>query len=389
MTTEPGPRTVAAPGRLEALTGLRIVAAALVFLSHAPRPLWVDGAVGSFMASGYIGVTVFFVLSGFVIAWNYTDRLATPSGSELWSYAVARIARIYPLYLFALLVAAAPSILAGTVPERSWVHVLALQAWSSDLPLVYSLNSPGWSIGVELFLYMLFPGIILVLAPLRTRPERIAVVAVGAVVALAAITWWFWVTGRGALPDTDPSSAHRWLYRMPAMRVFDFVLGICAAMLARSVSVRSWLAAVVQIASLGVIVVLMTRPAMAHSVWSWDLAYMVPSGLLIWSLAVGPASPVTRVLGSKPVVRAGEASFAFYLLHMPLLSRLSAGEPTDGVEYVLVTALLFVLVLMMATGAHLIVERPAQRWLRARLSPREAGRSERRPARSLAQDASP
>src|ERR1700730_18186865 len=86
---------------LDALTGVRFFAAFAVFMFHygasfseqigVPKPLT------TFLHNGYYGVSMFFVLSGFIMTYTYIGRLSTKI--ELYDFAVARIARIYPVYL--------------------------------------------------------------------------------------------------------------------------------------------------------------------------------------------------------------------------------------------------------------------------------------------------
>lgn len=367
MTT-PAPHR--APARIDALTGLRIIAATAVFCSHVGAPTFAPGRLQTLMAAGYNGVTLFFVLSGFVLAWNYTDRLARPTGRALWSFAVARLARIYPLYLFALVFAAAP-ILVSVIPSDFGLHVLALQTWHPSMLVANSYNGPGWSIGVEFFLYACFPLVVLAFRPVMDR--RAALLAIGAVAVVVAggLAWWFVATGRAAtIPMTDGGSAHRWLYRSPLTRLGDFVLGITAAWLIRTGGPSPRLGAAAQILGTGSIVVLMSDPRLLWSTWSWDVAYMVPVFLLLWGLAAAPRTWFARVLGSRPMVAAGEASFAFYLLHVPLLGLLHIEGPDTWASWAFTTGLLYVMILLVAVGAHVAIERPAQRFIRRVLDPR-------------------
>lgn len=360
--------------RVDALTGIRIVAAVLVFLSHLHPPDPLNDYAATFMAAGYNGVTLFFTLSGFVIAWNYVDRLARPSGRALWSYTVARLARIYPLYLFALLFASILAYVTRTLPEGAWLHVFALQAWSPDVTLALALNGPGWSIGVEFFLYACFPLLIIAIAPLRDRRAALLWLAAAAVVAVGIAAWWFTATGRGALPFDDPQSAHRWLYRTPATRLGDFVVGICAALLARNWRIRAGVATVVQIVSVTAFVVMMAWPAMLHSAWSWDFAYLLPSALLIWSLAASDRAPLGRLLATRPMVLAGEASFAFYLLHSPLLGSIYVDPGASLFGFLVSATVTFAMILCAAIGAHVAIERPARRMLSTLLDRRRPTR---------------
>jgi peptidoglycan/LPS O-acetylase OafA/YrhL len=353
--------------RINALTGLRILAAVAVFLSHALAPAFAPVRLNAFMAAGYNGVTVFFMLSGFVLAWNYSDRLRRPSGRALWSFFIARIARIYPLYLFALAWGALPVLLSGQIPTSFWLHVLAVQPWSSDVTVAFGYNAPGWSIGVEFFLYVCFPLLVVALRALRNRPRALVAVAIFAVGASFALAWWFQITGRAALGPVDPGSAHRWLYRTPVTRLADFTVGIVAAMLIRHGRPHHpWIGTVAQAVGGLSIVALMSEPRLYASVWSWDAAYQLPTFLLLWGLAANGGSVLARGLASRPLVIAGEASFAFYLLHKPLLYVLRpVGYDDSWFDWTLTTGLVFSIILFVAIGAHLALELPAQRWIRA------------------------
>ena len=202
MTRAPGDK------HIDALTGVRMLAAAGVFLSHTPSPEYLPSTLRTFMTAGYNGVTLFFVLSGFVLAWNYVDRMATLSAQAMWSFFVARFARVYPLYLLALVIAISPLLVGGQPLPGLLRHVLAIQTWSPDVTMAFGYNAPGWSIGVEFFLYACFPLVIVVLARLRRSPRALMAVAALCVVAMLALALWFELTGRGDIP-TDGCTERR------------------------------------------------------------------------------------------------------------------------------------------------------------------------------------
>src|SRR6476619_1734500 len=83
---------------ISALTGLRFIAAFMVFICHSPKPDWLlKNSQVNFTTLGYSGVALFFILSGFVITLNYYDWFAGGNAlSKLKPYFIARFARIYP-----------------------------------------------------------------------------------------------------------------------------------------------------------------------------------------------------------------------------------------------------------------------------------------------------
>lgn len=372
-------RTTAGRPRIEPLTGLRWCAALAVFLSHNIPRGGTPHVISTFFSSGYMGVTVFFVLSGFVLTVTYGNALADASPAKTWNYAVARTARVMPLYLLVLLFVVAGGINASPL-SKVWWHFLAIQAWSGDVRLAYSWNGPGWSVGVEFFLYAMFPMLIL-LTRFLTSTRRVVVLAILVVAAMTAFVILFHHTGYDGLPPSNPASAHRWIYRSPLLRLGDFTLGICGAMVYARERHRKNLvkAAPFVAAAMSVLIVafMMTAPLSSTS-FAYDLAYAAPGAVLILGLALSPDRGIARLLGSVTLVALGELSYGFYLLHEPIGTmviggRLSNGFTPVGVGFFVVGLLILV---VLSWALHVSFERPARVFLRKRLSISPARRSE-------------
>jgi peptidoglycan/LPS O-acetylase OafA/YrhL len=363
------------PPRIDALTGLRILAAIIVVLSHLKAPANAPVAMATFFAAGYAGVTVFFILSGFVLCHNYFDSFADGfTLRTLCSFAVARVARVYPLYLLILLWCAAPAIAAGDPMPYFLRNVLAIQTWSPDLGAVIAYNGPGWSIGVEFFLYASFPLLVFALRPFSRNLLGVVGAMVAVELLVAGASLWFVRTGRGALPWADPHSAHRWLYRGPLFRLGDFCLGMLTSHLVRRLAGRPaarliGLPALVMGATS--ILVLMSWPGQLFSAPSWDASYTLPTVMLIVGLALTPRGLATRALASAPFVLLGEASYALYLCHGKMLP-LAIVAPL-GAPWVLAIAMNLLVPTATAVGFHVLVERPTRRWLRTLISPARSG----------------
>ena len=358
--------------RLPALTGLRIFAALAVYFSHVGAPHDSPQLLATFMASGYSGVTIFFVLSGFVLAINYFDRLRRPSPGGIYDYFVARFARVYPLYVLILLYFVVRQHALGESVDGWWRNALALQAWSPSLAHAYSFDPPSWSIGVEFFLYACFPLLIPLVARLRGA-RQVLIAAAGVALAMLALAALFVITGHADLPRTDPASAHRWLYRTPLTRLGDFALGILAARLFVETAGRGILLRIgppLVWGSIAAIVALMAWPAFFESAWSLDVGYALPAAALIFGLAVAPAGRPARALAIPAVVLLGEASYAFYLVHSPGIGFFAAGRWTEAMSATAVAyeALALGGIVALAVGLHVTVERPARTFFKRVLS---------------------
>jgi peptidoglycan/LPS O-acetylase OafA/YrhL len=345
------------------LTGLRFVAAMVVVLHHYPVP-GVGGTLQTMLQSGYFGVTLFFVLSGFVLAINYLDAFTRSPIGALGAFAVARFARIYPVYLLILLYVWLRAGASGPIVS----HALLMQAWSADASHAFALNGPGWSLSVEAFLYACFPLLILLLqrAGIFSSGRRLAAAFIIVSVVMVAIAIYFDVSGRNVA--VGPHSAHRWLYRSPVFRLGDFLLGILAAGFWLRFSMRTpsrrRLGSALAILAIAAMLAFMAMPGNIDSTYSWDVLYAFPGVLLIVGLALSPASGVGRALGSPIVVLLGESSYCLYLLQVPAGVLRIADAPLTLGGQIALHGLFIGLLVALSIGVHMAVERPLQRSIR-------------------------
>ncbi|NOK14937.1 acyltransferase family protein, partial [Corallococcus exercitus] len=152
---------------LPALTGLRFFAALHVVAFHVTPREGRPGWLGALLDNGPASVTLFFILSGFVLAQAYLGS-ASPGPVSRRAFWVARLARIYPVYLLGLVLEAPPFFLAVLRQENGWTlpalqRLLGVGAAVTSLtqawipPAACAWNCPGWSLSAEAFFYLLFP----------------------------------------------------------------------------------------------------------------------------------------------------------------------------------------------------------------------------------------
>ena len=357
-------------GELRALTGLRAVAALAVVLSHTGVPRSAPEPVVRLVTWGHVGVPLFFMLSGFVLAYNYADLTARDRRRTVLFY-VARVARVMPLYwvMIAYCVAFYYAIGHEQEPGALLKSVFAVQTWGADLKDAQShYNGPGWSIGVELFFYALFPFVAPLVARFahRFRIRGIAVlVAAGAAVSLGL--WaWFVVTGRTEIAAADGQSAHRWIYRNPLPHLVEFVVGLALAHAlpyARRWPVRTHHliqgAVVAYTLGLGMFHV---AGSGAWSAGSFGPFFVLPFAAGMLSLAA-ERGWLARALSVRLMVTLGTASYALYLTHRWLVWQLPTGElirTGDGARPYVALVVTIAVLLLVAEGAHRYVENPAR-----------------------------
>lgn len=160
---------------LHQLTGIRGLAAFIVVFYHIESYLapYVNHITLTVIKHGYLAVDFFFILSGFVIAFNYFEKLSLPSKKIIYQFYIKRIARIYPLHLLVLLTYLSIPIaylmtgkdLGETnkfSQESFLLSLFLMQAWGWVESLTW--NIPSWSISTEMMAYLLFPLMVFILS---------------------------------------------------------------------------------------------------------------------------------------------------------------------------------------------------------------------------------
>lgn len=290
---------------LPALTGIRIFAAMYVVLLHtgsgylgrhgAPR------AMVEFLSKGYFAVSLFFVLSGFILAYTYEG--AMNGGRQARDFWVARFARVYPVYLLALALAFPFSW--DVTPRQRFAVLAMIQSWMPWSPyLARAWNFPAWSLSVEAFFYLCFP--ILLPALNRLTVARLRALAVALLALIAA--------GNLAQPIENWPRASWVVARyvpLPLLRLPEFAVGMALGLL--FLRAPKW-------KNSGIVSVAMAALAVAWlclPVGRWGSAVVAPFAALIVSLAY-PGGPLARLLSTRVLILLGGASYAVYLLQLPV-----------------------------------------------------------------------
>ncbi len=344
---------------LPALTGIRGIAAWLVVLFHvrlamlATLPSEAIHALGR----GYLAVDLFFMLSGFVLYLNYSDRLRAEGLAAVPAFLGRRIARIWPLHaviLCAAIAFALVRIATGRGDSAHYpfaelpLHILLMQNWGFTAQLTW--NDPAWSISCELAAYLAFPWL-----AMRVDWRRVApVAALGSFAALAAIiaAIYAWA-GAESLNHAIP--------RLGLIRALcEFTMGtiLCGLWLRwrdRGLALGLAAGAVGAIALAVTFAGLIPEPA------------AVPTALAGLLLVIALLPEAGNPLTWRPVVYLGEISYSTYLVHFLLFVLFKILFVADGRAVPIATIGLFLaMVLAASVLLHHFVERPAQKALNRR-----------------------
>ncbi|GGM71504.1 acyltransferase family protein [Dactylosporangium sucinum] len=344
--------------RLPALTGLRWAAAVVVFGQHlleryfdphlqAPQQLrsvlWAVLVNG-----GALGVSFFFVLSGFVLTWS--TRPGEGAGAFWWR----RITKIYPATLVTTLAAVAIVGMAG--PLQLATHLTLTHSWLPRADVYGALNPVSWSLSVEAFFYLCFPLLLPLLRRLRTPALwGVAVLMVEFVAAVAV-----------DLIPFGHDTALFVAYLLPPVRMAEFTLGIVIALLVRRGTWRGpglgWSFALLLPAYAGNL--FLPYPANQQALTLIPVAFVIAA-------AARADLRGERSLWSRPLmVYLGQLSFGFYLVHYLVFVAFERfgllPQPVGPAAAALATASVFSFSLIAAMGVYHWVELPALELLRRR-----------------------
>ncbi|MGD0829896.1 MAG: acyltransferase [Terracidiphilus sp.] len=356
----------AKPARLNALTGLRCFAAINIVLFHFSNPKWF-GFMAPVVDAGYISVSYFILLSGFVLGYNYNAR-ARVGELDRVRFWEARFTRIYPIYFLSLILSV------GTLAREYGSHTHAM-FWTGVVltPLLLQgfipavatfMNTPAWTMSAEAAYYIIFPWVARWKRPERMGPHAAKMAGV-----------WMLGMAPGALymifnPDgiahPDRWSYGHWLWALkytPYAHVASFVFGVMLAELDGLVPRQGLLRLLLAVGGFaGLYGMLMLGPRVPYAIMHDGLLMPLFACIV---LGLAGENQFSRMIGARPLVFVGEASYCLYLLHFTLwtlihqshvLDRLGLARFDPWISYGTLIALALL-------ALHLI-EKPAQRKLR-------------------------
>ncbi|CAB4714559.1 unannotated protein [freshwater metagenome] len=344
------------------LDGIRAVSILLVFTVHVGTPFWAQ-------VNGGTGVSIFFVLSGFLITTLALREEASRGRLDLRAFYVRRIFRIYPLYFTVLAMYAVLLLGLGLFEDRREVFIRSLPYYLGFMPEVVRIGNfqpqppfaGAWSLGIEEKFYLVWPllGFALLAARFRPRIAVLCVLVVGTVIG-TLFSIFFYILAP---------------YALIAMGCVAAVLAHRPEWTARvAVFARPWVLAAL-LAALAVIQV--SLPAITEGMTAFVL-YGVPVTLALIGIVAGDG-PVNRFLTLRPLVFLGRISYAFYLSHNFGINGVQLVLPkTEFFQGFVAVPIGLAVAIAMAWVLHLVIERPMLRWghrITARMRARESDAS--------------
>jgi peptidoglycan/LPS O-acetylase OafA/YrhL len=402
------------PIPLPSLTGIRLMAALFVLIAHSSHvisPITAPRYQTLAHHLVFAGMTLFFVLSGFIITYNYLELFRVRTLRDgMYRFLTARFARIFPLYLFMLIVVLASMSLKGHFTDQQYwlplyltqTHFVTMFVVDNGIP-VHAYFMTAWSIGTEWFFYLGFPVVAIGLQRVRT-PRMAAIscfacwlVGIAVLFLLSRDTSFFfnsiYLQHKGAplTPQVENFITTYASYVHPAFRMFEFLLGCLAArffLLVRHLPVTRREAIFAHSAFIAMAIFTIwieklmgdrdpyrsTGPGTPNSMLSFIVFLRMnllhaPFIAFLLIYVVRYVSPLSWFLNLKPIVAGGEASYSIYLLHPFLLGIFAyrsvpggdIANPTNAALETLFRCLsIFFFIAILSRGLYLQIEIPGK-----------------------------
>lgn len=297
---------------IDTLTSLRLFFALMIYASHICM-INEEAFSAHIFKEGYVGVSFFFILSGFIIAHNYTTKLSNGSCSkkDFW---VARFARIYPLHLLTLAIALIVGRTFVATQPISWAHLFTsatlTNAYIPRSDFFFALNSPAWSLCCEQLFYVLFPFAL----PIIKSPKRLAWIAVAAIFIV--------LIGSSMTPDGYIKGI--W-YTNPIMRLPDFVVGVLLwhgyqRIKDRDISRR--MASIMEISTILLFAIFYIYAEEVPKPYRYSFYYWLPMTAIILTFSL-QKGVISKLLRARIFIIGGEISYGIYLTQILIINVLA------------------------------------------------------------------
>ncbi len=347
---------------IKPLTSLRFLFALMVFLSHldffkAGNSQFLKQLYERIFYEGYIGVSFFFILSGFIISYNYQDRLIASPKNKINFY-IARFARIYPLHFLTFLLAIPLSYqvfmqnkFLGVV--QTFTNVSLTQSFIPIRQIYFSYNAPSWSLSDEMFFYMLFPFIF----SLIYKEQKFKLLLI--FISLISIP-----VSSLIIPEVYH---HHLFYINPLFRIVDFLIGFYLYNIYKNFKTKrlklnfNWL----EVFAILVFIIFFSFHRQVLEVARYSYYYWLPMALIIFIFSFQKGF-FSKILSHKFLIHLGEISFGFYMFHQLILRYfLKLNERfLHWDNMILIAIMVFLLSLIISHYAYLWYEKPMNSYVK-------------------------
>lgn len=347
---------------IKPLTSLRFVFALMVFATHLNFLKESTSEVSRTIYNlvfyeGYIGVGFFFILSGFILAYNYQEGMLKGQKS-IKSFYHARIARIVPLHMLTFIIAIPLTYQIFIQSKSLWLSqaVTNISLTQSFVPIksfYFSFNGVSWSISDEMFFYLLFPILMLSIPRLTGLKSYLPLLLIALIPLLTFV-----------VPDSYWRS---FFYINPFVRIVDFIIGIGVYNVYKGISAK-WTSLnfdVMEVSAVLLLFVFFLFHQHIPQVARYSFYYWIPTSYLIFVFAFQKGM-ISKFLSRKSFVYLGELSFGFYMFHHLVLRYFFYANTKYIItkDDILIICIVLVITLIVSHFSYKYFETPMNRYVR-------------------------
>ncbi|MBO1512371.1 acyltransferase family protein [Metabacillus bambusae] len=339
---------------LNSLTSFRFIAALMVFVFHA-------GILSEYQL-GAAGVSFFFVLSGFILTFNYHNKINKLNKTNLKQFYKARFAKIYPLHLLTFLIAL-PITLLYFNPDRlylikliymSIINLSLIQSFSPSSATYFNFNGVSWTLSVEAFFYLTFPFLIFNIRKLKIHNYKFISIL------LLTIVW----IGLFVLNFNLNESNHFLIWALhifPVARLFEFITGIVLGLIFVKTQ-NNWSSEKHSIAEISAVLLFMVALLISVNLHTGAVrgGFFIPVWCILVYIFAHQKGIISRLLSNRLLVYLGEISFSFYMIHQLVIRYYLQFKFVETY----MTVVCFVITLILSALTYRFYEEPLRKWIR-------------------------
>lgn len=343
---------------IKPLTSLRFFFAFFVFLSHLSF-IKTDDALFSWLQrnvffEGYLGVSFFFILSGFVLAFSQRHKIEKNEKINKINFFKARIFRIYPLHILTFFLSLILILYKGGGIDflKAILNIFLLQSFIPIQEYFYSFNSPSWSISDEMFFYLCFPFLFSLIIKRTTLISIIFSIIV--IILLISV-------------NHIDLSRHKYIYYVnPITRLLDFVLGIFLFKIytfLKNKKINLKNGTLIESLVIILFIIFFLPHKMIERAYRYATYYWIPMSLfvLVFSLQKGW---ISKLLSHRFLVYLGEISFAFYMLHLIIINVYQTLNLQ--INYYFAIPLILIVTIVLSSCIFEFFEKPVNKYLKTK-----------------------
>lgn len=334
--------------KISQITFTRFLAAMAIVISHFNKDLFLYNIdyISNIFLRANVGVSYFFILSGFImiVAYHKKDRIG------YFDYYKNRFARIYPLYVLGLLLYLVTRYYNFSI-YKGFLYLFGLQSWVPGEAMI--LNFPGWSISVEFLFYLIFPLLYNYFYSKGNKSIWIVTISIWIITQVFCNLY-----ADSSYYQGPHAESHELLYYFPLMHINEFLVGNLAGLyFVRNSGQKNYDIPVIIIFA-AILISLIFVPLFYHN----GLMAILFIPLII--LISRNNGMLTKLFSLKPLEYLGEASYAVYITHIPILYILREILKEYYLDINTIFGIYIIVLIMTSILFYQFIEKPLRDYLK-------------------------